>query len=63
MKSLFIVICIYDYYYRKFETNSDVWPNGKALDVCGPLPGIIIMTNIGRSTNQEIHGSIPCSFK
>lgn len=35
---------------------------GKALDVCHPLSGVMNITNACDSTNQEIHGSIPCTF-
>lgn len=35
---------------------------GKALDVCHPLSGVMNITNARHSTNQEIHGSIPCTF-
>ena len=35
---------------------------GKALDVCYPLFEIMNITNTCHSTNQEIHGSIPCTF-
>ena len=40
----------------------DVWPNGKALDVRLPMPSFLLVTNLCHSTNQEIHGSIPCTF-
>ena len=36
---------------------------GKALDVRFPLAGVMIITNMCHSTNQEIHGSIPCTFR
>ena len=35
---------------------------GKALDVGHPLSGVMKITNVCHSTNQEIHGSIPCTF-
>lgn len=48
---------------RKFDVvRGDVWPNGKALDVRYPLSDVMNMTKPCYSTNQEIHGSIPCTF-
>ena len=35
---------------------------GKALDVRLPLSKVMIIINIRYSTNQDIHGSIPCTF-
>lgn len=52
----------YILHYVQNWPDKDVWPNGKALDVRLPWHGVIMIANMCHSTNQEIHGSIPCSF-